>query len=215
MLDLYDSLPEEECDDKLALIYETNVNNLVAVNTGVGLTERVSIPRIVQQGGGWGPMECSNSVDTLGKRCKSRGIHSYLYKGMVRVLPLSMVDDILGIAPCGNKSLALNTFINTHMEMKKLKFHTPDAKGKTKCHVLHIGKENQLCPTLQVHGTDMIHVSEDTYLGDIIASNGKNTKNIANRIQKGHGKITEIMTILETTPLGPHYFKTALLLRES
>ena len=61
----------------------------------------------------------------------------------------------------------------------------------------------------------MIRVSEDTYLGDIIASNGKNTKNIANRIQKGHGKITEIMTMLETTPLGPHYFKTALLLRES
>jgi hypothetical protein len=50
MLDLYDSLPEEECDDKLALIYETNVNNLVAVNIGVGQTERVSIPRIVHQG---------------------------------------------------------------------------------------------------------------------------------------------------------------------
>ena len=130
-------------------------------------------------------------------------------------MPLSMVDDLLAVAPCNQRSLALNTFINAQIELKKLKFHTPDAKGKTKCHVLHIGKENQLCPTLQVHGTDMIHVSEDTYLGDIIASNGKNTKNIANRIQKGHGKITEIMTILETTPLGPHYFKTALLLRES
>ena len=50
MLDLYDSLPEDECYDKLALIYETNVNNLVAVNIGVGQTERVSIHRIVQQG---------------------------------------------------------------------------------------------------------------------------------------------------------------------
>ena len=61
----------------------------------------------------------------------------------------------------------------------------------------------------------MIHVTEDTYLGDIISSDGRNTKNITSRIHKGHGKITEIMTILETTPLGPHYFKTALLLRES
>ena len=57
MLDLYDSLPESERDDKLALVYETNVNNLVAVNTGVGQTDRVSIPCNVQQGGGWGPME--------------------------------------------------------------------------------------------------------------------------------------------------------------
>ena len=81
--DLYDSLPEESRDDKLALVYETNVSNLVAVNTGVGQTERVDIPRIVQQGGGWGPMECSNSVDTLGKRCHARGVHYYLYKHLV------------------------------------------------------------------------------------------------------------------------------------
>ena len=86
--DLYDSLPEEMRDDKLALIYQTNVNNLVAVNTSVGQTDRVAIPRIVQQGGGWGPMECSNSVDTLGKRCFNRGIHFYLYKHMVRVCHL-------------------------------------------------------------------------------------------------------------------------------
>ena len=63
-----------------------------------------------------------------------RVLHSYLYKGMVSVLPLRMVDDILGIAPCGNKSVALNTFINTHMEIKKLIFHKPDTTGNSKCH---------------------------------------------------------------------------------
>ena len=135
---LYDSLPDELCDDKLALVYETNVNNLVAVNTGVGQTDRVAIARIVQQGGGWGPMECSNSVDILGKKCHNRGIHFYLYKHMVRVLPLAMVDDILGISLCGNKSIALNSFINTNIEIKKLKFHTPVTTGKNKCHKLHI-----------------------------------------------------------------------------
>ena len=41
--DLYDTLPEHQQDDKLALIYEANVNNLVAVKTPVGLTERVNI----------------------------------------------------------------------------------------------------------------------------------------------------------------------------
>jgi hypothetical protein len=68
---------------------------------------------------------------------------------------------------------------------------------------------------LSVAGNIKLHHLHLSLLGDIIASNGKNTKNIANRIQKGHGKITEIMTILEKTPLGPHFFKTALLLRES
>ena len=48
----------------------------------------------------------------------------------------------------------------------------------------------------------MSHVSEDTYLGDLISNDGKNSKNIRDRIGKGHGKITEIMNMLEATPLG-------------
>ena len=63
MTDLYDSLEEKERDNKLALVYESNVNNLVAVNTNMGQTERINIEKIVQQGGSWGPMECSNSTD--------------------------------------------------------------------------------------------------------------------------------------------------------
>ena len=108
--------------------------------------------------------------------CKERGIHQYLYKGMVRILPLACVDDLLGFAPCGNKSIALNTFINTHMEMKKLKFHTPDQSGKSKCHKLHVGKTNTLCPELRVHGCPMECVQSDTYLGDVIAADGTNTE---------------------------------------
>ena len=54
--DLYDSLPDKARNDKLALVYQTNVKNLVAVNTAVGQTDRTVIPNIVQQGGGWGPM---------------------------------------------------------------------------------------------------------------------------------------------------------------
>ena len=213
--DLYDSLPEESRDDKLALVYETNVNNLVAVNTGVGETERFSVPRIVQQGGSWGPMECSNTVDTLGRRCRDRGIHHYLYKKMVRVLPLAMVDDILGIGVCGNKSIALNSYINTHIEMKKLRFHTPDIRGKSKCHKLHIGTPNRYCPELLVHGSPMEQVSKDTYLGDIISENGTNTANIISRVSKGIGILAKIKNILESVSFGPQYFKIALLLRES
>ena len=83
--DLYDALPDHARDDKLALVYETNRSNLVAVNTPAGQTERVEIPTIVQQGSGWGPMQCSVSVDKIGKMAKERGIHQYLYKGRVRI----------------------------------------------------------------------------------------------------------------------------------
>ena len=143
MNDLYDSLPREQCDDKLALIYQANVKNKVAVNTAVGLTSRVDVERIVTQGGVFGPLQCSNSIDTLGKKCYNKGENLFLYKNMVPVMPLSMVDDILAVAQCGQKSLDVNTFINAQIELKKLKFHTPDKNGKSKCNVLHVGRKKR------------------------------------------------------------------------
>ena len=105
-------------------------------------------------------------------------MYVYLYKQMVNILPLSMVDGILAKAKCGQDSLSFNTYINTHIELKKLQFHTPDRDGKPKCHKIHVGIGNKLCPELQVHGTKMVEVSEDKYLGDIISSDGRNTKTI-------------------------------------
>ena len=105
MNDLFDTLPEENRNEKIALLYESNRDNLVAVNTAVGMTERVSIPKIVQQGGTWGPALCSNTVDTIGKKCRDRGELFYRYKNIVRVLPLAMVDDLNGISKYGNESL--------------------------------------------------------------------------------------------------------------
>ena len=51
MNNVFESLPSEQQDDKLALIYESNVKNLVAVKTPVGQTETVNINKIVTQGG--------------------------------------------------------------------------------------------------------------------------------------------------------------------
>ena len=89
---------------KISLLYESNKKNLVAVKTAAGMTDRVNIPTIVQQGGTWGPLLCSNSVDTLGKMCKDRGEHFYTYKNAARVFPLAFVDDLNGIAKCGFES---------------------------------------------------------------------------------------------------------------
>ena len=97
--------------------------NMVAVKTAVGLTDRVNKPCIVQQGGTWGSMLCYNTVDTLGKKCRDRGKHSYLYKKVARVFLVAFVDNLNGIARCGMESIALNTIITTQIELKKLKFH--------------------------------------------------------------------------------------------
>ena len=51
MNDIVDTLPKNKQNDKISLLYESNKSNLVAVKTASGLTERVNIPCLVQQGG--------------------------------------------------------------------------------------------------------------------------------------------------------------------
>ena len=215
MIDLFDSLSLDNRDDKLALLYKSCVDNFVAVNTPHGLTERKLLKRLVQQGGTWGPIMCSNSVDTIGKKVWITGETCYKYKSSVRILPLAMVDDILAICICGTHSLSTNTMINSKIEVKKLKFHTPDREGKTKCHKLHIGVPNIACPQLKVHGANVENVTSDEYLGDIICADGKNRMNIQKRIGRGFGIISEIINILKEVSYGHHYFEIALLLRNS
>ena len=138
-----------------------------------------------------------------------------MYKGIVRILPMAMIDDLNGIAKCGLQSVALKSFRTTQIEMKILKFHVPDENRKSKCHKIHVSGNKKFCPQLKVHGTEMETVDYDTYLGDIISGDGKNTKNIQNRIAKGLGKISSITDLLNKICLGPFYFQVALLLRES
>ena len=88
-----------------------------------------------------------------------------MYRHMVNIMPLSMVDDLLDIARCGLEYVAPNAHINVQIELKSLKLHTQDKAGKSICHQMHIGKPNHTCPKLQVHGTKLGQVSEDTYLG--------------------------------------------------
>ena len=214
MNDLVDTLPQGSQDDKIALIFEANKHNQVAINT-VGETERVEIERIVMQGGTWGPIQCSNSIDKIGKKCLERGQHLYLYKDRVTVLPLGMVDDLIGVSRCGHPSVELNTYITTQIELKKLRFHVPDQNGKTKCHQIHIGKQSELCPELKIHGHKIEKVHLDTYLGDIISSDGCNKSNIMDRVGKAIGIMNKIINILDTVSFGAYYFKIFNLLRES
>ena len=83
----FDSMWMEECvndmydygvrNPNLAMIYEANKVNNVAVMTPNGLTERTKIEKIVMQGEVFGPLECSITVDTIGKECQAT--NQYLY----------------------------------------------------------------------------------------------------------------------------------------
>ena len=126
-----------------------------------------------------------------------------------------MCDDLNGVAKCGLDSVAMNTFITTQIELKKLRFHIPDKNGKSKCHKIHVGKNHETCPILKVHDTVMEDVSYNTYLGDIISGDGRNTLNIKKRVDKGLGIITQIVNLLNMINLGEYYFETVILLRES
>ena len=54
----------------LALMYEANNKKIVAVKTYNYITERVLIEDINMQGEVEAPLECSVSVDTIGKECQ-------------------------------------------------------------------------------------------------------------------------------------------------
>ena len=87
MLDIYFATPQAQHNDRLALIYKANQENKVAIKTPVGMTDRVNLPTIVMQGGTFGPMQCSNSIDTVGKKCITRQEHLFTYKKLVKLPP--------------------------------------------------------------------------------------------------------------------------------
>ena len=216
----------------LALIHAANTKNKVAVKTPNGISERVTINDIVMQGEVMAPLECSVSVDTFGKECQKEEKYLYYYRDLVGVPSLSMVDDVVNISECGVESVALNAYINAKSNSKKFQF------GKEKCHKLHIGCNKESCPELfldtwKIEETDELNTGrkvfndvvgddyaiessdEERYLGDLITSDGRNTKNLAARKAKGVGIVDKIMTILNDVFFGPYFFQVALTMRVS
>ena len=212
-------------DDKLALLYNINTE----VKTPVGRTKRESIFNVITQGDVFGPILCSNQVDTIGRECLVDKKYTYSYKGEVDIPPLGMVDDLLCITECGHKSAMMNTYINFKTNSKKLQF------GVDKCKKMHIGNVQRpyKCQDLVVDKWSEVQIknddtgdmenddcfvgehvmedkSEEKYLGDILSTDGRNMKNIKARISKGKGIVTKILTMLEGIPFVKHYFPNRL-----
>ena len=100
------------------------------------------------QGEVFGPLECSISVDSIGKECIARGQYLYSYKG-VDVPPLAMIVDLACVSTCGVETVKANSFINAKTNLKKLQF------GQEKCHKMHIGKKKIYCPDLHIDSWKM------------------------------------------------------------
>ena len=125
------------------------------------------------------------------------------------------MDDLNSITKCGLDSINMNISINTLIELKKFKFHTPAENKKSKCHMLHIGSASTECPDMKVHGHTVDKVSQAVYLGDIISQDGTNSANIRDRAAKGTGQMNTILTLLKTVSFGAKYFEIAVTLREA
>ena len=67
-------------DDIFALIYESNRENYVAVQTPNGLSRREAFKEIVMQGDVLAPLISSLQVDTIGKECLEDNKHLYYFK---------------------------------------------------------------------------------------------------------------------------------------
>ena len=173
-------------------------------------------------------------MDSYGKECLTENEHLYEYKQEVQVPPLAMVDDLLIVTECGNKTVMANSYINAKSNLKKLQF------GTNKCHKMHVGRKkvNGVCPDIYVDGwkvkevsevetgestlldefdgqEKMDEVSEEKYLGDNLSDDGRNMKNILARAAKGTGIVSQIMCILEEIFFGKYYFEVAVVLRNS
>ena len=105
--------------------------------------------------------------------------HLYYYKGNVGIPPLAMVDDLVAVSNCGMESVKTNGFLNAKTNVKKLQF------GGDKCHKMHVGKENHLCPDLYVDNWELEKVDElktginnlkDVFVGDYKMENTENEK---------------------------------------
>ena len=196
-------------DDKFALMARMNEKCSIGIKTPVGLTERFEAVQIEMQGTVLGPIKASVQVDTLGRDCYMFSEGLFIYKNCVNVPPLSMCDDVVSVARCGIDSIKTNAIINAKIESKKLEF------GPKKCVNIHVGNNSEQCPILKVNDSKLNKKEHETYLGDVISSDGKNEKNIQNKTNQGIGSVSQIFTMLSQVSLGHFHFEIALVMRDS
>ena len=196
-------------NDKLPLLFLENNNVQVAVKTNGNISTRFNIRNIILQGSVWGSLCCVVLMEKLGKFAYNNPDLLYYYKGLVGTPPLQMVDDVMGIQKCSQKSMNLNKSINTFIDLEKLTL------SKRKCQNVHIGNQKIACSALKIDGNKMENSNQEIYLGDIIDKSGSIKPNIEKRKNKGYGMISNILAIISDLPLGHWRTESGLRLRQA
>ena len=196
----FDSLWAQECintlyeiglkNDKLVLLYEESKSAKIAIKTATGITERKSIYNVIMQGSVFGTLICTCVMDKLAKLFYNDPNLLYKYKNDVDIPVLEMVDDVISVNKCSEKSLISNATISTFMDLNKLKLSEP------KCSKIDIGKKCDQCPQLYVNDKPKKEIHGEKYLGDMISSDGKLDKTIQQRTQKAYTYLAEIKALL-------------------
>ena len=165
---------------------------------------------IEMQGTVLAPLKCSVSVDLIGKDALTNMHQSlYLYKSCVTIPPLSMIDDIISVTKCTIDSINVNALIEAKTSGKQLNL------SQKKCSLMHIGKNANNCKDLKVDGSYMKTSHKQTYLGDVLSSDGKIDHNITERYNKGIGVANQLLALLKEVHFGHFYFEMAILFRNS
>ena len=217
----FDSLWLEECindlydaglkNNKLVLLYNSNLSANIAIKTSSGTTERFNILKTTMQGTVWSGLMCTVTMDKLCQLILQDEHILYKYRNKVMVPPLEMVDDIISAVKCGSTATALNTVINRFIELKKLKL------GLKKCAKIHIGNKlsSDMCPQQLIHGKPMKSSEQEKYLGDYVTRYGNSKATIRERKTRGNAIVSEMRALLRDIPLGSFRTQIGLVLRQA
>ena len=154
----------EPRDDKFALIAEMNKECNIFVKTPVGDTENFTLYETEQQGTVLGPLKCANQMDSIARECIRDDIGLYKYRGVLRISPLGMIDDLACVAICGFDSVQLNAIINGKINSKRLQFNSD------KCVKLHVSpnEKKKCCKTNAVQDSTMREDTTEKNIGDMM-----------------------------------------------
>ena len=217
-------------DDNLNILYKANEEINMAVKTSHGLRNRQTVNDIVLQGDKFRSLLASVQVDQIGQDCIKAGYY-YLYKNILPIGFLGMVDDIAVITEAGIKANQINSFLNVKTAEKTLQF------GPKKCQYMIVGKNSEIImqKNLQVDSWKTEYLENKTsgeyeltenyegkinisqtdsykYLGFLISCTGDNMVNIREMKKKSFGIIRRILNKLTSLSLNQYYFECAMIL---
>ena len=160
------------------------------------------------QGTVFGSIICTSVMDNLAKRFYQNTSLLYIYKKVVKVPVLGMVDDVLNAAKCSEQAV-LSYSTNTFMEQNELKL------AAEKCSRVHVGKTVDKCYDIIVCEEEMKDSDTEKYLGDFIRSDGKVDSTIIDRTRRVYFYLSEIRALLSDMSFGKRRLQIGLLVMDA